>query len=103
LPFGFKPVASGRNGVSWEGCSVGIAEQQVTPESLLDGIVPLKVAAVAIKRSPFTLKRWADKPGGPPLIYIGRFPHLDFAKLRKWIEAQQRVVESPAPRRARRA
>jgi hypothetical protein len=69
----------------------------LTPESLLDGIVPLRVGAAAIKRHPATVKRWADKPGGPKLIYIGRFPHLNLVKLLKWIEGNVRVVAEPKP------
>jgi hypothetical protein len=69
----------------------------VTTTTLLEGIVPLPVAAAAIKRHPTTVRRWAKKPGGPPLIFIGREPHLDLAKFRKWIEAQVRVVAEPEP------
>jgi hypothetical protein len=83
------------------GCSFALRNSTLTPETLLEGIVPLRVAAAAIGRSPFTLKRWCDKPGGPPLIYLGRFPHLDLLKLRKWIISQERVVTDPPARRGR--
>lgn len=73
----------------------------MTPESLLDGIEPLRVCAAALKISPATLKRWADKPGGPPLIYIGRVPHLNLTKFREWLESRVRVVAEPKPRRGR--
>jgi len=69
--------------------------------SLLDGIEPLPAVAKAIGVTSSTLKRWCDKPGGPPLIYVGRKPHLDLAKFRQWLESRERVVSPPTPRRGR--
>lgn len=68
---------------------------------LLDDIVPLTELAAELNKNPITLKRWADKPGGPPLIYVGRVPHAKRSSWREWFESNERVVEEPKPRRGR--
>jgi hypothetical protein len=73
----------------------------LTTTPLLDGIVTEHVAAAELKIHHLTLKRWADKPNGPPRIHLGRTPYYNLAELRRWVEAQQRVVEEPKPRRDR--
>jgi hypothetical protein len=70
----------------------------VTPETLFDGIVRFNDAAAALGPSSFPLKRWADKPGGPRLIYIGRLPHLNLVKLNVRVVAEPKPVRRGRPR-----
>jgi hypothetical protein len=69
---------------------------------ILDDIAPLRDIAAELNIHPATAKRWADKPGGPPLIYVGRIPHANRVSWRQWFLNKERAVGEPeAVRRGR--
>ena len=70
-------------------------------ENILSGYIARPKLAKQLGLSTRTLDRWAALRIGPPVTYIGRWPHYSTESVRAWLKSREQKMPRARPNRRR--